>query len=201
MMGLDKLHALHKHTTRTTTRVVNLSTIRLNHLGYQINDSLGGIVFSFTLTLSNSKLTQEIFIYTTNQVILRVFQRINLVNLIEQCSKFGSIQRESGIIVAGQGTLQRWVAILHLCQCLVYLDGYIVLLGILNQEIPTALRFQIEYILSVIENGIISKLLLTFCHQFIPALRKAVVGILQEDKTQHHVLILRWFHRATQFIR
>ena len=201
MMGLDKLHALNKHTARTTTGVVNLTAIRLNHLCYQVNDGLWRVVFTFTLSLGYSKLSKEVLIHTAHQVVLWVFQRINLIDLVEQGSQFGTVERQACIIVARQGTLQRWVAILNLCQSLINLDSDIVLLSIFYQEIPTTFGLQIKYVLSIIKNGIIGKLFLTFGHQLISTLRKAVVGILQEDKTQHHVLILRWFHRASQFIR
>ena len=39
LVCLDELQALHKHTTRTTARVVDLSTIRLYELSHQLNNS------------------------------------------------------------------------------------------------------------------------------------------------------------------
>ena len=199
-MCLNELHALYEHTTRTTTRVIYLTTIRLNHLGYEVDNGLRRIVLTFTLTFGNGKLTEEVFIDTPDEIILWVFQCVNLVNFIKQCSKFCAIERQTSIVVTWQGTLQRRVALLHFRQSLVYLNGNIILLGILNQKIPTTFRLQIKDVLGIIEHGIICKSLFTFSYQFIAPLRKAVVRIFQEDKTQHHMLILRWFNRATKFI-
>ena len=93
MPRLDELHALNKHTARTTTRVINLATIRLNHLSNKVDDSLRRIVFTFTLTFGNGKLTKEIFIDATDEIILRVFQRINLIDFIKQSSELGAVER------------------------------------------------------------------------------------------------------------
>ena len=200
MMCLDEFHALYEHTARTTTRIIYLATIRLYHLSNKVDNGLRRVVFTFTLAFGNGKLTEEVFIYTTDEIVLRIFQRVNLVDFIKQSSKFGAVERQTSIVVAGQGTLQRRIALLHFRQCLVYLDGNIILLGILYQEVPTALRLQIKDILRIIEHGVVCKCLLAFCHQLIASFRKAVVRIFQEDKTQHHMLILRWFNRATKFI-
>ena len=62
MMGFDELHALNKHTSRTTTRVVYLATIRLYHFSNQVDDGFRGIVLPFSFTFGNGKLGKEILL-------------------------------------------------------------------------------------------------------------------------------------------
>ena len=113
VMCLDEFHALYEHTARTTTRIIYLATIRLYHLGNKVDNGLRRVVFTFTLAFGNGKLTEEVFIYTTDEIVLRIFQRVNLVDFIKQSSKFGAVERQTSIVVAGQGSFQRRIALLH----------------------------------------------------------------------------------------
>ena len=157
VMCLDELHALYEHTSRTTTRVVNLTTIRLYHLCYQVDDGLRRIVLTFTLTFGNGKLTEEVFIDTADEIVLWVFQPVNLVDFIKQSSELGTVERKPRIVIAWQGTIQRRIALLHFRQCFVNLDSNIILLSVLNQKIPTALGFQIKDVLGIIKKAYRSK--------------------------------------------
>ena len=156
-MCLDEFHALYEHSSRATTRVIYLSTIRLNHLGNKVDDGLRRVVFTLTLAFGNGKLAEEVFIYTTDEIVLWVFQRINLIDFIKQCRKLGTVERQPCIVITWQGSFQRRVALLYLSQRFIYLDGNVILLSVLNQKIPTALGFQIKDVLGIIKKAYRSK--------------------------------------------
>ena len=82
-MCLDELQALHKHTTRTTTRVVDLSTIRLYELSHQLNNSLRGIKFPLSFTLSDGEFREKVLIDSSHQVTISSGECVNLVNTVK----------------------------------------------------------------------------------------------------------------------
>ena len=70
----------------------------------------------------------------------------------------------------------------------------------LHQIAPAAILGEVEDIRSRVKLYIVYILSLTLSYELRPALDKAVIGILEEYKTQHHVLVLRGLYRAAQFI-
>lgn len=69
-MCFYELDGLNKHTTRTATRVIKYSIVRLKHFGNQVYNTLWCVELSFTFSFCKSELTKEILIYTTYNVVL-----------------------------------------------------------------------------------------------------------------------------------
>ena len=83
VMSFDKLHTLHKHTSRTAARIIDFTTIRFDDFGYKIYDTLWRIIFSFTFAFSYSELGKEIFINATDKVVLRIFESVDFIYFVK----------------------------------------------------------------------------------------------------------------------
>ena len=70
----------------------------------------------------------------------------------------------------------------------------------LHQIAPATMLGEVEDIRSCVEGCFVYILFLALSYELRSALDKAVIGILEEYKTQHHVLVLRGLYRAPQFI-
>lgn len=57
VVTFNKLDTLHKHTARTTSRVINNSLVRFNYFGNKFNNGLWCVEFSFSLAFGNCKLS------------------------------------------------------------------------------------------------------------------------------------------------
>ena len=132
--------------------------------------------------------------------MLAILERVDLIDLVQECRELGLIESETGVVVGGEGTFEGFILSLHLSECRIDLDGDIGLLGMLHQIAPAAMLGEVEDIRSCIKDCFIYMLLLALSYELSPALDKAVIGILEEYKTQHHVLVLRGLYRAAQFI-
>ena len=80
-----ELDGLNKHTTRTATRVIKYSIVRLKHFGNQVYNTLWCVELSFTFSFCKSELTKEILIYTTYNVVLFIIC-IDTIDFIKQRS-------------------------------------------------------------------------------------------------------------------
>ena len=91
-MGLYELERLHKHTARTAARVVYFTVVWLNEFGYKVDNRFRGIVFTFALSFGDSKLAEKEFVNASNQVVVLVFLRVELVYFIEQRCKLCPVE-------------------------------------------------------------------------------------------------------------
>ena len=191
---LNELHALHKHATRTATGVVDFSLVGLYHFGNEVDNRFRGVVLSLTLTFGNGKFGKKVFIDPSDEVVLWVLQGVNLVDFVEEGGQLGAVESQTGIVVAGKCPLQCGIVLLHRGECLVYLDGNVVLLGILHDVVPSACLVQIEHIFGIVKHRLVGKCLLSLGYQLIAPLRKTVVSVFQEYEAQHHMFVFRRFH-------
>lgn len=63
LVFIHKFHALHKHSTRPTTRIVDNAVERFNEFGDELYNACRGVKFAVLLCAGGSIVLQEIFIY------------------------------------------------------------------------------------------------------------------------------------------
>ena len=83
VVGLHKLHGLHKHTAGTAARVIQDAVIRFNHLSNQINNTFWGVKFALTLAFRQRKFAQKIFVNPADDIVFCVTS-IDFVDFVQQ---------------------------------------------------------------------------------------------------------------------
>ena len=106
MVRLDEPHALHEHSARTATGVVDFSLVGLNHLRNKVHNGLGRVVLALAFALRDGKLAEEILIHPPDKVVLSVLKRVYLVDLVQQSGKFGTVKTQTGIVITRQCPFQ-----------------------------------------------------------------------------------------------
>ena len=182
-MVLHKLHGLHEHAAGTAAGVVNLTLVRLNHLGNQVYDTLGGIELALALTFSQRKLAQKILIDPANNVLLFVLDGVDIVDGVDQGSQLADIQVKTGEIVVRQRALEGLVVFLHREKGGVNLDGNIILLGVFLDVAPAGFLRQVEDILHGVKLHNVDVFLFAFVNQLLPTLFKLVTGKFEKNQT------------------
>ena len=86
----NELDGLNKHTAGAAARVIEDTVVWLQHFSNQIYNALRGIELTLTFTFSKSKLTEKIFIYTTDDIVLFIVC-IYFIDLIKQGSQLRRI--------------------------------------------------------------------------------------------------------------
>ena len=118
-MCLHELHRLHKHTARPATWVVNLTIVGLNHLGNEVHHRLRRIVFALALAFCDGELAKEILIHTPDEIVLRIFYRVEFVNLVEQRGEFRFVQSQVRVVIVGKCPGQLLVLLLDIRKCVI----------------------------------------------------------------------------------
>ena len=195
-----ELHRLHEHTARTAARVINFAVVWLNHLSDKIHDALRRVELTLALTLGNGELAQKELVDTTDDVVLLVFERVELVNLVEQGGKLGAVESEITVIVGRQSAIELLVRLLDVGKCVVYNLEDIVLLGVLHDIRPTTFCRDIEHVVLSVELHHVSIVIAVLLTNLLMLLVEMVAGIFQEDKTQHHMLVFGRLHRSAHLV-
>ena len=132
--------------------------------------------------------------------MLAILERVDLIDLVQECRELGLIESQTGVVVGREGTFEGFIHSLHLSECRIDLDGDIGLLGMLHQIAPAAMLGEVEDIRSRVKGCFVYIPFLALSYELRSALDEAVIGILEEYKTQDHMLVLRGLYRAAQFI-
>ena len=99
---LYELDGLHEHTAGTAAGGIQDSMIRLDHLSNEIHDAFGRVEFALAFTFRKSKLPEEVFVDSSNDVIFLVI-RVNLVNLIKERGELVGVYGKARIVIVRQG--------------------------------------------------------------------------------------------------
>ena len=98
----NELDRLHEHTARTAAGIIQDTVIWLDHLRDQIDDAFWRVEFALAFTFRKSKLPEEVFVDSSNDVIFLVI-RVNLVNLIKERGELVGVYGKARIVIVRQG--------------------------------------------------------------------------------------------------
>ena len=198
-MSLNKLGSLHKHTTRTTTWVIDSTIERFYEGRYQLYDAMRGIELTLFLVGIDRECLQEVFINTSDQVVFHKAFRVYLLYLVNHTFQHTRLQLCLGENLLRQSILQfRLIVIEHL-------DGSIesnchARCRSQNQVVPERLFTQEEYtILQIVlrtlqlhlnESLIINALLLEVLTNLLLLILEALTNKFQEYQCQQQVALI-----------
>ena len=105
---------------------------------------------------------------------------IDFIDLVNQLFDFLLWRTKGSIQIEGKGPLQRRVAFLNICHCLVENNGNIIGTGILDDIGPTGSFLEVEHIDRIIERGFFQKCrnITILSNQLCTALFKLITGKL-----------------------
>ncbi|MNQ90751.1 hypothetical protein D3C85_1061040 [compost metagenome] len=204
LMALHKLEGLDEHAARATAGVIDLALVGFKHLGQQGDHGLGGIELATTLAFTGGKLAEEVLIHPAHQILFGqiafIGEGVDVLDAVDQGGELGRVQPQAGEVVIGQGIGQRSVAFLDGREGGINNDGDIILLGAGTDVAPAGCFGQEEHVVLLVEHIHIDKGLLAVGDQLCALGLELVADKFEEHQAQHHVLVFRGFHAATQLV-
>ena len=198
LMVAHEVGTLHKHTTTTHGRVVAATFVRLQHGNDGANDAARRVELTSILALERSEFRQTVFVGASQEVLvlLLLAQFDGIGEEVHHVAQAALVQFGTGKVL-GQDTLQAVVLLLNLHHGIVDDLTNLRRVSSLGNHIPTCIGWHIE---NVFRRVFVLVLLETVAliHQLLMLHVETIGDVLQEDKPQHHILILRSINRATE---
>ena len=194
---LNEPGRLHEHAAAAAAGVVDPAVIGLQNLHQRAHHAGGGVEFPGELALLLGKFGQAVFIGAAQDVLaVAVLHHLNVGEQVHHFTQTALVQLRPGKIL-GQNVLEALVFLLDAAHGLV--DDRADFRGMRRgrDHLPAGVLRHKEDVLG----GVFVLVLLeavAFFHQCIVLGFETVGNVFEEDQTQHHGLVFRGVHIATQ---
>ena len=199
LVVLDELDALHEHTARTASGVVDASTVRLQNLHNGTHDTRRGVKFARILAFHRSKFHQAIFVGTPQEVFfITGTQHLDVGKEVHHIAQTALVEFLSGIIL-GQNSLQPRIVVLDFAHGIVdYLPDFGGMSRFGN-HFPTGGRRHEEHVFGHVFVLVFFVGIFIF-QEFLILCFKFVGDVFQENQSQYNSLIFSRIEVSTEGI-
>ena len=188
LVVLDELGALHEHTARTASGVVDASSVRFENLHNGTHDTRRGVKFARILAFHGSKLHQAIFVGTPQEVFfITGAQHFDVGEKVHHIAQTALVKFLSGVIL-GQNSLQPRVIVLDFAHGIIdYLSDF----GGMSRfgdHFPTGGRRHEEHVFGHVFVLVFFVGILIF-QKFLILCLEFVGNVFQKNQSQHNSFI------------
>ena len=198
-VGLYELDGLHEHAGRAAARVVHPARVRFEHLDEQPDDAARRVELAALLALRARELPEKVLVDAPEHVVGAgaLVAHGDVADHVDEPAEPLLVQRGAGVVLR-QDVLERGVVALDPGHRVVDepADGGLARPG--TEVRPACLGRDPEDGLGGVLVGVLRGFLTPLGEHGGVALLEGVGDVLQEDETQHDMLVLGGVHRAAE---
>ncbi len=197
---LDELFRLHKHAAGAAARVVDPSLVRLDHLDHHTYDRARRVEFPTSLAFRTRELAKEILIDAPEHIARLSFflAKCDARDKVDQFAKHHRVESRAGVVLR-EYTLEILVVLLDGQHGLVDHLSDRGLLRVRLKMGPARGGWHPKHVFGGVLVAVFRSLWI-FGHKLGALGLEAVGNVLQKDKAECNVFVVRRFHVAAQLV-
>ncbi len=196
----DELHRLHEHARRAAAGVVDAATVGLEHFDKELHHAARRVELTAFLALGARELREEVLVHAAEHVLgaARFVADLDVADQVDQLAEARLVERGAGVVLRQHAFERRVVA---------FDGGHGVVHDLPDRGLP-GLRPQVRparlardpkdvlgaVLIRVLGVGAVGLL----CDKLCVVLLEGIRDVLEEDETEHDMLVFGGVHAAAQ---